>query len=75
MGYIAGMIDTDGSISKSGTIRISQSRSVNFVKYNNIKGLGSTLSGGLDTSWVVLNAAKVKNPVHTYTCNYKYNLF
>ena len=45
-GYIAGMIDTDGSVSKQGGIRISQSTIVNKEKYNrllkccNILGLG-----------------------------------
>lgn len=36
-GYIAGMIDTDGSVGKNGTIRISQSSTVNTVKYQQIK--------------------------------------
>lgn len=36
-GYIAGMIDTDGSVSKSGSIRIAQSKIANNKKYNKIK--------------------------------------
>jgi DNA repair photolyase len=35
-GYIAGMIDTDGSIGKNKVIRISQSKTVNLEKYNRI---------------------------------------
>ena len=36
-GYIAGMIDTDGSVDLKGkSIRISQSKTVNRVKYNHI---------------------------------------
>ncbi len=35
-GYIAGMLDTDGSVGKGGIIRISQSETVNAVKFENI---------------------------------------
>ena len=35
-GYIAGMIDTDGSIGKKGEIRISQSITVNAIKHKRI---------------------------------------
>ncbi len=35
-GYIAGMIDTDGSVGKKGVIRISQSYTVNRLKYDQI---------------------------------------
>jgi len=35
-GYLAGMIDTDGSVSKRGNVRISQSRTANARKYKNI---------------------------------------
>ena len=46
-----------------------------FDEANTKRGLGSALSGGLDTSWVVLCASKVAKPVHTYTCHYQYSLF
>lgn len=36
-GYLSGMLDTDGHVTKNGTIRISQSTSVNLSKYNKIK--------------------------------------
>jgi len=36
-GYIAGMLDTDGSIGKNGSIRISQSKTANKVKLKQIK--------------------------------------
>lgn len=35
-GYLAGMLDTDGSVNL-GCVRIAQSRSANLVKYNNLK--------------------------------------
>ena len=48
----------------------------NFIENNGTKNLGSALSGGNDTTWVVWNASKVHNkPVHTYTCQYQYDLF
>jgi asparagine synthase (glutamine-hydrolysing) len=48
----------------------------NFFEYNNSKKVGSALSGGMDTSYVVCMASKVHNkPIHTYTCHYQYNLF
>ncbi len=47
----------------------------NFTNYNNTKTLGSALSGGLDTSWVVINATKVfKKKIHTYTCFFEHEL-
>lgn len=36
MGYLAGMIDTDGSIWKNSSIRIAQSKTANRKKYDNI---------------------------------------
>ncbi len=47
-----------------------------FAKANNSKKIGSALSGGLDTSWVVLMASKaMKQEIQTYTCYYDYSLF
>ena len=47
-----------------------------FTKYNKTGNLGSALSGGLDTSWVVLAASKAfDKPVHTYNCYYDFTLF
>ncbi|MFH2021230.1 MAG: asparagine synthase-related protein [archaeon] len=47
-----------------------------FQAFNGTKNLGSALSGGLDTSWVVFMAAMTsKKPLHTYTCYYQYSLF
>lgn len=47
-----------------------------FTQANKTKELGSALSGGLDTSWVVYTASKAFNkPVHTYNCYYEYSLF
>jgi len=47
-----------------------------YTDYNDTKGLGSALSGGLDTSWVVLTASKAfKKPIHTYNCYFEYSLF
>lgn len=48
----------------------------NFIENNGTKELGSALSGGNDTTWVVWNASKVHDkPVHTYTCLFHHHLF
>ncbi len=47
-----------------------------FAQTNKTKNLGSTLSGGIDTSWVVWCATQAFNkPTHTYTCKYDFTLF
>ncbi len=48
----------------------------NYIKANNIKSLACTLSGGLDTSWLVLMASKAfRKPLNVYTCKFEYDLF
>ena len=47
-----------------------------YFKFNKTKSVGSALSGGKDTSYVVWSAANSFNkPIHTYTCYYQYKLF
>jgi len=47
-----------------------------YTQNNRTNNLACTLSGGTDTSWVVLMASKVfKKPINVYTCKFDYNLF